>query len=64
MRNTIIIGTTTADVVIIHESMVSLVLRQYMRGKNGTESLVGFFFCLAFSNRKTKCQNYRKISRN
>ena len=26
------------------ESMVSLVSRQYMRGKNGTESLVGFFF--------------------
>ena len=24
--------------------MVSLVLRQYMRGENGTESLVGFFF--------------------
>ena len=44
--------------------MVSLVLRQYMRGKNGTESLVVLFFCLAYSNRKTKCQNYRKISRN
>ena len=27
-----------------NESMVSLVLRQYMRGENGTESLVGFFF--------------------
>ena len=26
-----------------NESMVSLVLRQYMRDKNGTESLVGFF---------------------
>ena len=24
-----------------NESMVSLVLRQYMRGENGTESLVG-----------------------
>ena len=24
--------------------MVSLVLRQYMRGENGAESLVGFFF--------------------
>ena len=35
------------------ESMVSLVLRQYMRGENGTENLVGFFFCLAYSNRKT-----------
>ena len=31
-----------------------------MRGENGTESLVVFFFCLAYSNRKTKCQNYRK----
>ena len=41
-----------------YESMVSLVLRQYMRGENGTESLVGS------SNRKTKCQNYRKITRN
>ena len=49
---------------ISDESMVSLVLRQYMRGENGTESLVGFFSCLAYSNRKTKCQNYRKISRN
>ena len=47
-----------------NESMVSLVLRQYMRGENATESLVVFFFCLAYSNRKTKCQNYRKISRN
>ena len=28
----------------LNESMVSLVLRQYMRGENGTESLVGFFF--------------------
>ena len=27
-----------------NESMVSLVLRQYMRGENGTESLVGCFF--------------------
>ena len=27
-----------------YESMVSLVLKQYMRGENGTESLVGFFF--------------------
>ena len=26
--------------------MVSLVLRQYMRGENGTESLVGFFCVL------------------
>ena len=26
-----------------NESMVSLVLRRYMRGENGTESLVGFF---------------------
>ena len=42
--------------------MVSLVLRQYMRGENGTESLVGFFFSLAYSNRKTKCKNYRKTS--
>ena len=48
----------------IYESMVSLVLRQYMRGENRTESLVGFFFCHAYSNRKTKCQNYRKITRN
>ena len=31
-----------------------------MRGENGTECLVGFFLCLAYSNRKTKCQNYRK----
>ena len=38
---------------IINESMVSLVLRQYMRGENGTENLVGFFSCLAYSNRKT-----------
>ena len=30
----------------INESMVSLVLRQYMRGENGTESLVGFFSVL------------------
>ena len=29
-----------------YESMVSLVLRQYMRGENGTESLVGFFSVL------------------
>ena len=28
----------------INESMVSLVSRRYMRGENGTESLVGFFF--------------------
>ena len=27
----------------MNESMVSLVLRQYMRGENGTESLVGIF---------------------
>ena len=27
-----------------YESMVSLVLRQYMRGENGTESLMGCFF--------------------
>ena len=26
-----------------YESMVSLVLRHYLRGENGTESLVGFF---------------------
>ena len=32
------------EVRIKYESMVSLVLRQYMRGENGTESLVGFFF--------------------
>ena len=30
--------------ILLHESMVSLVLRQYMRGENGTESLVGCFF--------------------
>ena len=47
-----------------NESMVSLVLRQYMRGENGTERLVGCFFLPAYSNRKTKCQNYSKISRN
>ena len=40
--------------------MVSLVLRQYMRGENGTESLVGFFFCHAYSNRKTKCKIIEK----
>ena len=43
-----------------YESKVSLVLRQYMRGENGTE-FSGFFFCLAYLNRKTNCQNYRKI---
>ena len=30
----------------INESMVSLVLRQYMRGENGTESLMVFFSVL------------------
>ena len=29
-----------------NESMVSLVMRQYMRGENRTESLVGFFSVL------------------
>ena len=29
--------------ILLNQSMVSLVLRQYMRGENGTESLVGFF---------------------
>ena len=29
-----------------YESMVSLVLRQYMRGENGTENLVFFFSVL------------------
>ena len=32
-----------------------------MRGENGTESLVVFFFCFAYSNRKTKCQNYTEM---
>ena len=53
----------------IYESMVSLVSRRYMRGENGTESLVVclcvyiiylyvvYTVCLAYSNRKTKCQN-------
>ena len=34
---------TSPNNYYINESMVSLVLRQYMRGKNGTESLVVFF---------------------
>ena len=33
---------------IRNESMVSLVLRQYMRGENGTENLVVFFSVLLF----------------
>ena len=32
------------EISLFNESMVSLVLRQYMRSENGTESLVGFLF--------------------
>ena len=46
-------------VVIINECMVSFVSSRYMRVVNGS-----LMVCLACSNRKTKCQNYRKISRN
>ena len=58
------IGTTlgallTAVDFAKNKSMVSFVSRRYMRVVN--ESLM---VCLAYSNRKTKCQNYRKISRN
>ena len=38
--------------LVYYESMVSLVLRQYMRGENGTESLMGFFF---------KCRRLRSV---
>ena len=41
--------------------MVSFVSRCYMRLRVVNGILV---VCLAYSNRKTKCQNYRKISRN
>ena len=37
--------------IVEYESMVSLVSRRYMRGENGKR------VCLAYSNRKTKCQN-------
>ena len=44
---------------VVYESMVSFVSRRYMRVVNGS-----LMVCLAYSNRKTKCQIYRKISRN
>ena len=44
---------------VFNESMVSFVSRCYMRVVNGS-----LMVCLAYSNRKTKCQNYRKISQN
>ena len=56
--------------------MVSFVSRRYMRVINGSlgvwlseylplgSVLCNSMVCLAYSNRKKKCQNYRKISRN
>ena len=38
-----VVGTLCAKTQYINESMVSLVLRQYMRGENGTESLSCLF---------------------
>ena len=46
-------------VMVQDESMVSFVSSRYMRVVKGS-----LMVCLAYSNRKTKCQNYRKISRN
>ena len=43
-REVLLVMSTSPNNYYINESMVSLVLRQYMRGENGTESLVGFFF--------------------
>ena len=47
------------DHFVNYEFMVSFVSRRYMRVVNGS-----LMVCLAYLNRKTKCQNYRKISRN
>ena len=48
-----------SDPHLKNESMVSFVSSRYMRVVNGS-----LMVCLAYSNRKTKCQNYRKMSRN
>ena len=40
---------------LINESMVSFVSSRYMRVVNGS-----LMVCLAYSNRKTKCQNIEK----